>query len=193
MTAIAERLAQAYPQTNKGVAANAYSLQEEVTEDSRQTLLMLFAAVAFVLLIACANVAALQLARGIERTKEVAIRLAIGAGRGRVIRQLLNENALLSLLGEFLGWLLAKDSDRNRPAHSARFAPHWASRNRTANESSKIFDLYLINSKNGAPWNRNRKVRPMRLPGSRTWRDQEQGKPLVAFAHRGATLRAAHS
>lgn len=108
MIAIAQRLAQSFPQTNKGISANVYSLHEEVTGDNRQTLVMLFVAVGFVLLIACANVAALQIARGIERTREVAVRLAIGAGRGRVIRQLLTESLLLSLLGGSLGWLIAR-------------------------------------------------------------------------------------
>lgn len=107
MAAIAERLAQAYPQSNKGISASVLSLHAEVTKSSRQTLLILLAAVGFVLLIACANIAALLLARGIERAKEVAIRLAIGAGRWRVIRQLLTESVLLSLLGGALGWLLA--------------------------------------------------------------------------------------
>lgn len=107
MTAIAERLAQAYPQSNKGISAIVLSLHEEVTKSSRQTLLILLAAVGFVLLIACANIAALLLAKGLERAKEVAIRVAIGAGRWRVIRQLLTESMLLSLLGGALGWLLA--------------------------------------------------------------------------------------
>ncbi len=112
MTAISERLEQAYPNTNRGVGAVVYSLHEEVTGSARQTLFTLLAAFGFVLLIACANVASLLLARGVERSKEIAIRAAIGAGRWRIVRQLLTESSLLALLGAagaFLlaGWILA--------------------------------------------------------------------------------------
>jgi len=108
MAAIAGRLAEEYPKTNAGIGAAVYWLRDEVTGASRETLMILAAAVALTLLIACANVAGLMLSRGIEREKEMAIRAAIGAGRWRVMRQLLTESVLLSLCGGLAGVLLAK-------------------------------------------------------------------------------------
>ena len=107
MSAIAGQLAQRHPESNHNCGAAVFSLHEDVTGGSRRKLLLLGAAFSLVLLIACANVASLMLARGIERAKELAIRATLGAGRLRVFRQLLAECLLLAVSGGVLGLLLA--------------------------------------------------------------------------------------
>jgi putative ABC transport system permease protein len=112
MAALGQQLAQEYPKINEGKSAMAERLQDVMSEHVRQSLWVLLAAVGFILLIACINVANLMLVRAAERQKEIAVRLALGAGRGRIARQLLTESLLIASVGGagglFLGhWMLA--------------------------------------------------------------------------------------
>ena len=104
---IATQLAQENPNTNQGLGISAITLPEHLKGKWRRALVILFAAVGLVLLIACANVANLSLARGCQREREFSIRAAIGAGRGRIVRQLLIESLLLAALGCGGGLFLA--------------------------------------------------------------------------------------
>ena len=107
LSLIASRIEQQHNDSHAGTSARVVPLQEEVVGTVRPILLVLLAAVGFVLLIACANVASLLLTRSLSRQKEVAIRSALGASRWRVIRQFLTESMLLSLVGGVAGLVIA--------------------------------------------------------------------------------------
>lgn len=107
LSGIAEHLEQTYPQTNKGYGVHLVTLSDDTLGGIKPALLMLLGAVVFVLLVACANVGNLLLARSTARQKEIAIRTALGAGRKQIIQQLLIESLLLALTGGIVGLLFA--------------------------------------------------------------------------------------
>jgi putative ABC transport system permease protein len=123
MDTISERLAQQYPADDKGWGAVVVPMRDELVGDIRPALLVLLGAVAFVLLIACANISNLVLARTMMRRKEMAIRAALGASRGRIVQQVLAETVILALAGGAVGLLLASPMVRAIGAYFATQLP----------------------------------------------------------------------
>lgn len=125
MNTISARLAEEYPQDGKGWGAVVLPLQADMVSDVRPALLVLLGAVGFILLIACVNVANLSLAKLFSRQKEVAIRTALGASAGRVVRQILTESVVLALLGAGLGLTFAHSGVRLIMAFLAEHLPRY--------------------------------------------------------------------
>ena len=126
LSVIAARLQQDYPQEypkERGYRAVASSLQEQMTQSFRRTLLVLLGTAAFVLLIVCASVANLMLARMVRREREVAVRAALGASRTRLLRQLLTESTVLAVIGGTIGLALAYFGVQLLVAFAERFTP----------------------------------------------------------------------
>lgn len=107
LAAVSKRIEREFPNDNEGWSSEVTSLRQDLVGDLRQPLLVFLGAVGLVLLITCVNVATLFLARGVARAREIGVRIAVGAERGRIFRQLLTETLVLTLLGGALGALLA--------------------------------------------------------------------------------------
>jgi len=126
MGVVSDHIARAHPDSNLGHGARVVTLLDALTGDVRLLLMVLLCAVGFLLLIACVNVASLLLARANSRQKEIAVRTALGASRGRIMRQLLSEGLLLAVGGGVLGSLLAYASMGAVSQFSSRYVPRTA-------------------------------------------------------------------
>ena len=140
MNTISSRLEQLYPADDKGWGAVVVPLHRDLVNDVRPALLVLLGAVAFVLLIACANVANLSLAKTFSRQKEIAIRTALGASANRVVRQILTESVVLALIGGMLGLVIAHFGERFVLAFLANQLPG----SMTVGLDSKILAFTLV-------------------------------------------------
>jgi predicted permease len=125
LRAVGHRLQEAFPKSNTGVSFTIVPLRDQMVGEVRTPLLLLLGAVGLVLLIVCANVAGLLLARAATRQGEIAIRAAIGASRGRLLRQLLTESVVLSMLGGAVGLLVAAWSTEALAAARPEALPRW--------------------------------------------------------------------
>jgi predicted permease len=126
LDAVARNLAQAYPDANKDIGIRAVSYRDSITGDVRLALWGLIGAVVLVQLIICSNVGNMQLARALGRTREIAVRMALGARRWRIARQLFVENFLLAMIGAALGLLMAQWALRLLGRLAARVLPRAA-------------------------------------------------------------------
>ncbi|MBD0372856.1 MAG: ABC transporter permease [Pyrinomonadaceae bacterium] len=140
MTTIARRIEQQYPEIQTGRGVQLVPLHEELVSFARPALLMLLGAVGFVLLIACTNVANLLLARSASRRREIAIRMALGAGRWHLIRQFLTESVLLFIMGGTLGLLIAKWGIDTLSSWASIFTPRFGE----ANLDGRVMSFTLL-------------------------------------------------
>jgi predicted permease len=146
MSRIAAQIKKEQPESNSGGAALVIPLQEDLAGEIRPALLTLLAAVGFVLLIACANVANLFLVRAVGRSKELATRMALGAGKARLIRQMLTESVLLGLAGGCAGLLVANWTRQILLALSPKSLPH---SNAIETDSRVLLFTFLISVSTG--------------------------------------------